>query len=330
MSNRVYKTVIVAPNFVYKYLEVCCKKYMHTFNRALDIQFEKMTRGLTHTEQLMDIESLWEQIGEHSNSCHVVLRQATEASLQYFHKWWHLRMSSNQAPMLPSYMKSCSYFKISANIKVLKWGYVYLPKCGRIKLQDSSYIPAGSYKNISVERKCGKWYISMEAVTSTEEVYSLHGRVEVHIDHKGNVFFGNKFYPNVMHLDNYRSVLKKLKRSVKKLKKVSPKSTFEISKRRKISMEVDWLRFRKENLKISYFQQITRSLVLLNPAELTFIYNDKNGERQSFSSQFFKDSDTLTLMRMIQRKLMSMGTKTYYSENIKEVVRDELNFELKS
>ena len=85
------------------------------------------------------------------------------------------------------------------------------------------------------------------------------------------------------------------------------------------------LRFRRQNLRTSYFQSIVRDIALASPAELKFIYDSKNNENQSFSSQFFKDSDTLTLMKMIKRKLSSMGTKIVYSENIKEVVLEKLN-----
>ena len=161
---------------------------------------------------------------------------------------------------------------------------------------------------------------------STEEVlqeYSLSGSAEVRIDHNGCVSFGNQFYPNIIWKDSYKKVSKDLKSLVKKLQK----GNFKYPNERDMTEKtVEFFRFRKENIKIGYFHQIVRDIASVQPAELSIVYVPKDNERQSFSSQFFKDSQTITLMKMIQKKLTSMGTKISYSDNIKEEVLDRLNF----
>ena len=337
MTNKIYKTSLVVTDiFTYEQLQIYCEVYTHTFNRVLDIQFDKMSYGKTREEQLMDINSLLERTKASTKGTRSrknvewgIIEQAAKDAFKYFQEWWKRRISSNFTPSLPSHMKSETHFRTSSILKVSKGGYIYFPKFRRIKLQDSSYVPVGSYKNIFVEKKCNRWYISMEAVESTVEHYDLKGSLKVCVNYRGDISFKDKFYLNITRGQKYQEALKRLKTLLRKVRR-EQESSEPLSKERKIKIlqmerEIEWLRFRLENLRISYFQNIVRNIALLSPAELMFSYIAKDNENQSFSSQFFKDSDTVTLLKMIQRKLNSMGTEIKYSSNIKETALEKLN-----
>jgi hypothetical protein len=330
MGNKIYKVALeITDTSTEAHLKYCCEGYEHIFNKVLDILFDKMSYGIAFSEQLMEFNSLLEKVEEDIKEIQKykkleegIVKKAVEASYTYFNKWWYIRITTPNENILPSHMKSTSYFRTSTILKVSKGGFLYFPKYKRVKLRDRNYIPVGSYKNATVEKNCNRWYVVMEAIEASSDSYNLEGNVEVHIDSDGNLAFADKFYSNILRKDSYQEVSKKLRKLAKKAKK---ERKFSLENVKGIEKDIEWLRFRRQNLRTSYFQSIVRDIVLTSPAELKFIYDPKNNENQSFSSQFFKDSDTLTLIKMIKRKLSSMGTKITYSENIKEVVLEKLN-----
>ena len=115
---------------------------------------------------------------------------------------------------------------------------------------------------------------------------------------------------------------------IKKLKKLKRKVnlTGNISKQAKLLVEdIENLQFKMKEMKRKYFRGILNSILKEKPEVLNFIFDTPTSERQSFSSQIFRDSETLNLMKMISQRMRIRGTEIRCSDNIKEEVNDLLN-----
>jgi hypothetical protein len=81
-----------------------------------------------------------------------------------------------------------------------------------------------------------------------------------------------------------------------------------------------------KNIRVLYFQGIVRDILAEEPATLTFVYDPEYNERTQFTSGFFVESGTLSLIKMIRTRMDSIGTKIKYSESIKEEVYKNIKF----
>ena len=60
--SRIYKVALEINEDTFRYLQNCCLIYHEVFNTALQIQETTMDYGLTHEEQLMDLNILTEKV----------------------------------------------------------------------------------------------------------------------------------------------------------------------------------------------------------------------------------------------------------------------------
>jgi hypothetical protein len=344
MPNKLYKVQLQVNEDALKHLQKCCVAYHKTFNTALRIQEKTMECGHTYEEQLMDLNTLMEETQKETEKAKVcdkiekgIITRAIEAAYFYFHDWWNKRMSISYRYIPPfSYMKRMNTFKTSTILKVSKGGYVYFPKFGRVKLMDNNYVPLGSYKNATVIREAAKWLIKFEATVSTEEEHDLSGELEIHIDFKGNVSFKDKFYPNVIDQENYKKTKEKQKKLYEGLKRKIKLNSYtneegeevvNVTNNMKLAKQrIEKAHYRMKNIRVLYFQGIVRDILAEEPATLTFVYDPEYNERTQFTSGFFVESGTLSLIKMIRTRMDSIGTKIKYSESIKEEVYKNIKF----
>lgn len=344
MTNKLYRVPLEVDEESFKHLQKCCVAYHKVFNTALRVQENTMDYGLIYKEQLMDLNNLKEEVEKKikgTKSCDKIeagiIIKAIEAAYFYFHYWWNKRINSSCEYISPfSYMKRMNTFKTSTVLKVSKGGYVYFPKFGRVKLLESNYVPVGSYKNATVTREAGKWWISFEATVKTEEEHNLSGELEVHIDFEGNISFKDKFYPNVIEQENYKKTKEKQKKLYEGLKRkiklnsyineegeevVNVTNNIKLAKQR-----IEKAHYRMKNIQTEYFRKIVKDILAEEPAILTFVYDSGFNERTQFTSGFFVESGTLGLIKMIRTRMSSIGTEIKYSENIKEEVYKNIKF----
>jgi hypothetical protein len=300
-----------------------------------------MDYGITYEEQLMDLNILSEKVQNVIESYGKIekgiIERAIKAAHSYFHDWWNKRMSTSYKYIPPfSYMRRTNTFKTSTILKVSKGGYIYFPKFGRVKLLENNYVPIGSYKNVIVTREAKKWWVTLEATIETEEVRNLSGELEVHIDFKGNVSFKDKFYPNVIEQENYKKAKVKkmklfqdLKRKIKLNSYIDENREERVKVSKNMRLTKEWIErahYKMKNIQTEYFRKIVRDILTEEPVTLTFVYDPEYNERTQFTSDFFTESGTLKLVKMIRRRMSSIGTEIRYSESIKEGVYKNIKF----
>ena len=343
MTNKLYRVPLEVDEESFKHLQKCCVAYHKVFNTALQIQENRMDYGLTYKEQLMDLNNLKEEVEKKikgTKSCDKIevgiIERAVAASYSYFCKWWSDHIKGARRLINMSYMRRTNTFKTSALLKVSKGGYVYFPKFGRVKLLQSNYVPVGSYKNVTVTREAGKWWIKFEAMISTEEEHNLSGELEVHINFKGNVSFKDKFYPNVIEQENYKKTKEKQRKLYEGLKRKIKLNSYineegeevvNVTNNMKLAKQrIEKAHYRMKNIQTEYFRKIVKDILAEEPAILTFVYDSEFNERTQFTSGFFVESGTLGLIKMIRTRMSSIGTEIRYSENIKEEVYKNIKF----
>ena len=77
---------------------------------------------------------------------------------------------------------------------------------------------------------------------------------------------------------------------------------------------------------MEYFKVIVKEVLKEEPEVIVFTYDSDIEETQEFSSDFFRESGTLTLIKMIRSRLSGIGTLIRYSYNISEKIYSKLNF----
>lgn len=331
LKNKSYRAVLEVDEETEDFLKKSCIAYCNIFNTALDIQFEKMSYGLSYEEQLTSLSSLTEKvfqkiegIPKYERVEKGLIERASEESHYYFQKWWSLRMGTTTASSAPFYMKSKDHFRTSTILKVSKGGYLYFPKFKRVKIIGNR-VPIGDYQNTKVTKSGDEWYAILEDTKEIREECKLAGTLDVFIDPQGNLFFRDKVFPNVIKSEKYEKIEGELKALIKKLKR-KINLTGNISKQAKLLIEdIKNLQFKMKEMKRKYFRSIMSSILKEKPEILNFIFDTQINERQSFSSQFFKDSETLNLMKMISRRMQVAGTEIRCSDSIKEEVNELLN-----
>ena len=344
MSNRLYRVALKTDEESARYLHKCCTAYRKAFNASLKVQEKNMHYHNGYEEQLMNLDVLKDEITEETvkireryNVENGIVERAVEASYSYFNAWWNQRMCSLIKYIQPcNYMKKTDFFKTSTILKVSKGGYVYFPKFKRVKLYQNDYVPIGSYKNAKVVREGVRWYISFESTIEDEEEHNLSGELEVHIDSKGNVSFGDKFYANVIEQENYKETKAKRRKLIKDFKRKlrlnsyvdeTGETVVKISNKMKLTKRsIEKAFYRMKYIQVEYFRKIVRDILSEEPAVLTFVYDTELKERTQFTSDLFRESGTLGLIKMIRTRMSSIGTEIRYSDNIKEEVYKKLNF----
>ena len=333
MANKIYRMALVVKEEERKFLEKCCKIYRKIFNYSMKIQDDVRFHGLSYEEQLMSLPSLestiFQEIEESEYFSGIdrgIIQRAVEAAHFNFHRAWNLRTYSNKKGELFHRMKKLNTFRTSTLLKVSKGGYVYFPKFGRIKLVKSNFIPIGTYKNAQIIRENNRWQISLEALEKSQEEHTLSGTLDIHITKDGDILFRDKIFPNVIGSKGYQEANKKRKYYLKTLRDKAKVNSYgnqganiELSKNMKdIEDLVEKYTVKMKNIKMEYFKVIVKEVLREEPEVIVFTYDSDVEEIQEFSSDFFKESGTLTLVKMIRSRLCGIGTLIRYSYNISE------------
>lgn len=341
MANKIYRMALVVKEEERKFLEKCCKTYRKVFNYSMKIQDDIRSHGLTYEEQLMSLSSLESTIFQEIEGSEYfsridkgIIQRAIEAAYFNFHKAWNLRTYSNKKGELFHRMKKSSTFRTSTPLKVSKGGYVYFPKFGRIKLVKSNFIPIGTYKNAQIIRENNRWQISLEALEKSQEEHTLHGTLDIHITKDGDILFRDKIFTNVIGNKGYQEANKKRKYYLKVLRDKAKVNSYrnhganaELSKNMKdIEGLIEKYTVKMKNIKMEYFKVIVKEVLKEEPEVIVFTYDSDIEEIQEFSSDFFRESGTLTLIKMIRSRLSGIGTLIRYSYNISEKIYSKLNF----
>ena len=331
MPNKTYSTSLKVDEETFNFLKKCCSSFHGIFNKAIDLQLQKLTHEITRDEQIIDFNSLLEKTTETNTYLKLdegLIKKAVEASHVYFQKWWGDRQANPNSvtPSFPSYMKAKNYFRTSSILKVSKGGYVYFPKFGRVKLAESNYVPIGSYKNVTVALEGSKWYISLESLEESQEKHELSGTLEVHIDEKGNIFFEDNFYSSILESERYQEAFTKWKKLSKKLKRqieanssVSEKGTVVVTPSKSMKLtkkQLEGTSIRMKNLRRTYYQTIVKDILTKKPQTLVLFYAKKLKKNRTYFNSFLWDDHIFLFVKMLERGIKSLGIEIKFEKEV--------------
>lgn len=326
--GKIYKTkLIVKSKSVNEVLKKMAGVYRQMFNLSLDAQFYKMCHSSSLNTQLLSETTLFNviKVGE-KNYSHIkevdggITKRATSNSNYSFRRWYNLRETR-----LPEYLsrKRGMNFGTASNIKVF-YDYISIPKLGKIKLYEKGYIPQGKkYTNVTFSHDGKNWWIALEAhdkLEATEKSVNefLCDSLSVYADLKGNLIAGQRVFSNIIEKDNYKAQKNKLKKLTKKLKRQKAENSFiQRSGKKVIRTSRNMMKTRArvkavlqkmKEIKKDYFRKVATEVARTKPEELQMLsLQDIRKCCQGYLSRYLRESSTLELLNMVQRKAEAMG-----------------------
>ena len=237
----------------------------------------------------------------------------------------YLRAFKLKIPKFMSRKKDTLRFK-TQSIKVF-YDSIAIPKFGKVKLFEKGYIPQGkNYSDVTFSFDGVDWWVSLKVSEEHQKETDLSGSIKIDFDAKGNLLVnGEVFKENVVESCNYKRVLNRYNKALKKYKRQAKENTeVNVTKHvcrtsrnmMKTRRKVAKLSARLMSIKKDYFKKAANELARLKPLKVQALSNYAiRRMRNGYLSRKLRESDTNDFFNIVLRKLALIGAsieRCYY------------------
>lgn len=228
--------------------------------------------------------------------------------------------------IVPDYMsrkKSALKFKTNGNVRIF-YDHIVIPKLGKVKLFEKGFLPQGKKISNTTFSFDGKhWWISFDTEEAEVKNYKSNNfDMYINITKDGTLVVNDcKSYSNILFSKNYKKALKryqgllnKSKRQIKQnLEYIGYRKVFRKTKNyRKTQVSLAQSKQRLAHMRKDYFKKIAHDLAITKPTRLHVLSEANLAKlKQSYLSRFYRESNTLELISIVENKLRAIGCRIF-------------------
>lgn len=319
--GKQYRTTLDLKEGEEKIIRALCLSYRGIYNKAIDIQFYYLSYSKDHT--LVDEETIEKDIKEFQGVedwypkklDNGIVEGALKKGIKSFRRWWKEKVQSHCSSTwtYPRHLSLAKafHFYTSTHLNVSKGGFVYFPKVGRIKLEESHYVPEGYYKNVKVQFDGKKWRIQFEDLNDEiEKIDFLMESLEVSVDEDGIIYVGEIHFNNIIEGDTYTELSSRLSYLRDKLKEARAESQNDMCK--KIANNIMYTKTKMKDVKAAYFRDVSKKILNGKPKNLIIRASYDSETLERLDSSYLRASSTEFFLNMLKKKAERMGIKVTF------------------